>query len=89
METIDIILAIIFTIFAILGTICAELQRRGIMKPFLTNTSDSFHIVTTDGITLLAILMGARMIAYSSITFAILYVVILAGLFLFIRFRKR
>ncbi|MCD8146118.1 MAG: hypothetical protein LUD84_02365 [Clostridiales bacterium] len=89
MDTYDIALAIVFTVFAVIGLICTFLQKKGIIKPFLTQTSNSFRLVTTDGVTLLAILFGAYMISRGSMVAAVLYAVILAGVFFFLKFSRR
>ncbi len=89
MDTYDIALAIFFTVFAVIGLICTFLQKKGIIQSFLTQTSNSFHLVTTDGVTLLAILFGAYMISRGSMVFAVLYAVILAGVFFFLKFCKK
>ncbi|MCD8008452.1 MAG: hypothetical protein LUF68_05900 [Clostridiales bacterium] len=89
MDTYDIALAIFFTVFAVIGLICTFLQKKGVIKPFLSQTSNSFQFVTTDGVTLLAIFFGAYMISRGSVVAAVLYAVILAGTFFLIKFSRK
>lgn len=86
MEQTDFIMIVIFTIVAILGLIIVVLQKKGIVRPFLTQNAFDFSLVSGGKITLFALLLGAVVMGKYSICITILYLVVFASIYALIKF---
>lgn len=85
MEKMDLILIILFSIFAVIGLMIVALQKKGSVKARLLQTSNAFTFVGGGKLTLLCALFGAFMIYQYSAIFAVLYFLIIGIIYIAIK----
>lgn len=85
MELQEVAILIIATLAAIGGLVLVLLQKKGIIKPILTQTRNGFNFISGGTILLFAIVIGACTLFHYSKIVSVLYVVLLTSIYIFIQ----
>lgn len=85
----QVIILIIATISAVGGLIIVTLQKKGIMKPVITQTSAGFDFKSGGSITFFSTVIGAYILFSYSKLWAVLYVVMFLGYYILIQILMR
>ena len=85
----QIIILIVATISAIGGLVLVVLQKKGIMKPVITQTSTGFDFKSGGSIIFFSTVIGAYILFSYSKLWAILYAVMFTGIYILIQILMR
>ncbi len=81
----QVIILIVATISAIGGLVLVTLQKKGIIKPVLTQTTNGFDFTSGGTIALFATIVGTYILFGYSKLWAVLYVLLFGGYYILIQ----
>ena len=89
METMDIILLVVFTLAAVVGLIVAILQKKGTLKSSKNTRNHQTSITNGGTIMIVAGLLGMMILAKYSLPLAFLYEVVVLAAFILVQILLR